>query len=231
MRRVRVSVVLGMVGLAALWATAPAAAQPKELPAKVVTLGGPAETFKKGAPKWDPAKLRAELVQGDGARTLPGGRVVLATASGQVLRMAQFTQLFFKEDEAAPGAGPAPTRVRLDYGWLWVAVVPGGATVYRIEVDAGPVTVTVRGGGAGIRVNPDGGVLVRVYHGVAVCAGPGAQRQWERQLADDQELVVSAVGAPGETRRLTRDKPDAAWVRWNEEQDYAGGFGGKPPKK
>jgi hypothetical protein len=220
-----------MVGLALLWAAAPAAAQPKELPAKVVTLGGQAETFRKGSTKWDPAKLRAELGQGDGVRTLSGGRVVLATTSGQVLRMAQFTQVFFKESEAAPDAAPGPTRVRLDFGWLWVAVVPGGASVYRIEADAGPVTVTIRGGGAGIRINPDGGVLVRVYHGAAVCVGPGAQRQWERQLADDQEMVVSAAGVPGDARRLTRDKGDAAWVRWNEELDHAGAFGGKPPKK
>lgn len=231
MRIVRAAAVLGIAGLAALWPTAPAAAQPKELPAKVVTVGGQAETYRKGSTKWDPAKLRAELGQGDGVRTLPGGRVVLATTSGQVLRLAQLTQVFLKESEAAPDAAPAPTRVRLDHGWLWVAVLPGGATAYRIEADAGPVTVTVRGGGVGIRVNPDGGVLVRVYHGAAVCAGPGAQRQWERQLADDQELVVSAAGVPGDARRLARDKLDAAWVRSNEELDYAGGFGGEPPKK
>ena len=230
MRGVRVATMVA-AGVAALWAAAPAAAQPKELPAKVVTLGGKAETFKKGETKWDPAKLRAELDQGDGVRTLISGRLALATTSGQVVRLAHLTQVFFKDGEAAPDAGPAPTRIRLDSGWLWVAVLPGGATVNRIEVDAGPVTVTVRGGGAGIRVNADGGVLVRLYHGAAVCVGPGAQRQWERQLADDQELLVSTAGVPGEIRRLTRDKLDAAWVKSNEELDHAGGFGGKPPKK
>ncbi len=228
MRSVLAATMLGVIGIAALTPAGPAAAQPRELPAKVVTLSGPAETYKKGAPKWEPAKLRVELGHGDGARTLAAGRLVLMTASGQALRLAPLTQVFFKEGEAAAGE---PTRVRFDGGWLWVAVTPGSAGSARVEVDTGPVVVTIRGSGVGIRTNRDGSVLVRVYHGTAVCAGHGAQPGWERALTDEQELTVSPTGAAGETRRLNREKVDAAWVLWNEEQDYAGPYGGKSPKK
>lgn len=228
MRSVFAAMALGVLGVAPLASAGPAAAQPKELPAKVVTLSGPSETYTKGAPKWEPAKLRVELGQGDGARTLPGGRLVLTTAGGQALRLAQLTQVFFKEGGAAAGE---PTRVRLDGGWLWVAVTPAAADSARLEVDSGPVIVTVRSGGVGIRASRDGSVLVRVYHGTAVCAGPSAQPAWERTLTDEQEMIVSPAGAAGEMRRLTRDKLDAAWVLWNEEQDHAGPYGGSPPKK
>jgi hypothetical protein len=228
MRRLLAATVLGVLGLGALAPAGSATAQPAELPAKVVTLRGQAETYKKGAPKWEPAKLRTEVSPGDGVRTLAGGRLVLMTVSGQALRLAEFTQVFVKEGEPAPGL---PTRVRLDGGWLWVAVTPAATGSARLEVDTGPVLVTVRGGGVGIRANRDGSVLVRVYHGTAVCAGPDPQRPWERTLTEDQELVVSAVGALSEPRRLVRDKVDSAWVLWNEEQDAAGPYGGKPPKK
>ena len=228
MRSIFAATVLGACGVAALAPAVPVAAQPKELPVKVVTLSGQAETYKKGAPKWEPAKLRVELAQGDGARTLLGGRLVLMTTSGQALRLAQLTQVFFKDGEPGPGE---PTRVRLDGGWLWVAVAPGATGSARIEVDTGPALVTVRGSGVGIRISRDGSVLVRVYHGTAACAGSGGQPAWERSLTDDQELTVSPAGAAGETRRLSREKGDADWVRWNEEQDHAGPYGGKPPKK
>jgi hypothetical protein len=228
MRSVFAATVLAACGIAVLAPASPVAAQPKELPAKVVTLSGQAETYKKGAPKWEAAKLRVELAQGDGARTLSGGRLVLMTTSGQALRLAQFTQVFFKD--AVPAAGE-PTRVRLDGGWLWVAVTPGATGSARVEVDTGPAIVTVRGSGVGIRISRDGSVLVGVYHGTASCAGSGGQPAWERTLTDDQEITVSPAGAAGETRRLSREKADAEWVRWNEDQDHAGPYGGKPPKK
>jgi hypothetical protein len=228
MRSVFAATVLAACGIAVLAPASPVASQPKELPAKVVTLSGQAETYKKGAPKWEPAKLRVELAQGDGARTLSGGRLVLMTTSGQALRLAQFTQVFFKD--AVPAAGE-PTRVRLDGGWLWVAVTPGATGSARVEVDTGPAVVTVRGSGVGIRISRDGSVLVGVYHGTASCAGSGSQPTWERTLTDDQEITVSPAGAAGETRRLSREKVDAEWVRWNEDQDHAGPYGGKPPKK
>ncbi|HET8575751.1 MAG TPA: FecR domain-containing protein [Methylomirabilota bacterium] len=228
MRRVLAVTILGVLGGGALGPAGPAGAQPAELPAKVVTLSGRAETYKKGAPAWEPAKLRAELGPGDGVRTLAGSRLVLMTTSGQALRLSQLSQVFFKEGEPAPGV---PTRARFDGGWLWVAVTPAAAGSARLEVDTGPVVVTVRGGGIGIRTNRDGSVLVRVYHGTAVCAGPDVQRPWERTLSDEQELTVSAAGPVGEPRRLTRDKADAAWVRWNEQQDAAGPYGGKPATK
>lgn len=214
--------------LAALW-PAEAAAQPKELPATVATLAGASEVFAKGADKWAPAKLRTELREGDGARTLVAGRLVLRTGNGHALRLAQLTQVFLAGNDL--GAADQPLRVRLDGGWLWVAVTPGTAPRAKAEVRAGPVTVAVRGTGAGIRINRDGSVLVRVYHGAAECAGPGTGRQWTRALADEQELSVASGGVPGDVRTFKRDKVDAAWIKWNEEQDRAGGYGGKPPAR
>ena len=82
-----------------------------------------------------------------------------------------------------------------------------------------------------ISVGRDGSVLVRVYHGAVECAGPGTGRQWTRTLADEQELSIASGGVPGDVRALKRDKIDAAWVKWNEEQDLAGGYGGKPPAR
>lgn len=222
---------LGMAWTAAcaltgLW-TAEAAAQPRELPATVATLAGASEVFAKGADKWAPAKLRTELGEGDGARTLATGRLVLRTGNGHALRLAQLTQVFLAGND--PAAADQPLRVRLDGGWLWVAVTPGTAARAKVEVRAGPVTVAVRGTGAGIRINRDGSVLVRVYRGLAVCSGPEERKDWEREVKEGEELLVPGTAAPGPMRKLTREATEASWLKWNEEQDAAG-YGGLPPR-
>jgi hypothetical protein len=77
-------------------------------------------------------------------------------------------------------------------------------------------------------MNPDGSVLVGVYHGSVTCAGAG----WERALGEDQELLVPAAGAPKkEVVKLKRDKRDVEWLKWNEQQDLAGGYGARRPEK
>ena len=204
-----------------------AAAQPAELPATVATLAGGSEVFTKGAERWVPAKLRAELREGDGARTLAAGRLVLRTTGGHALRIAPLTQVFLVGNDAT--ASDQPLRARLDGGWLWVAVRPGTAARAMVEVRAGPVTVAVRGTGAGIRVNRDGSVLVRVFHGLAVCSGGEGGRGWERPLKEGEELLVPAAGTPGAVTRLTREDAEASWLKWNEEQD-AVAYGGPAPR-
>ncbi len=212
--------VLGVVLAAgAAWA------QPKELPAKIVTLGGPAETHRKDTSAWAPATLRAEIGEGDSVRTQLGGRVTLRTASGQALRLGSRSQLALLAPEG--GANPGPTRARLDNGWLWVAVTPGSADPTHVEVRAGPAVITVRGGGVGLRRSPDGALLVQVHHGTASCASP--DRQWERTLTGPQELLVPAAGPPGQPAKLTVDKLETTWIRWNADQDFAGGYGGQKP--
>jgi hypothetical protein len=129
------------------------------------------------------------------------------------------------------GAADQPTRVRLDAGSVWAAVMGGSPPREQLELQARAVTITVRGSGVGVTLGRDGSVLVRVYHGAAECAGGAAESRWKRTLADAQELMVSAEGAPGETRKLNREKLEAAWANWNEEQDLAGGYGGKPPAR
>jgi ferric-dicitrate binding protein FerR (iron transport regulator) len=215
--------VVGGAGLLAGLSAGLAWAQPKELPAQVVTLGGPAELHKKGAGAWAPAGLRADLGEGDSVRTQVGGRITLKTASGQALRLGSRSQLAVLPAEAEAD----PTRVRLDNGWLWIAVAPNSPPPTQIEVRAGPGVITVRGAGVGLRRGADGGVLVQVHHGSAVCAGP--DRQWERILTGPQELLIPASGTPGAPVALTVDKLEATWVKWNTDQDLAGGYGGAKP--
>jgi ferric-dicitrate binding protein FerR (iron transport regulator) len=215
--------VVGGAGLLAGLSAGLAWAQPKELPAQVVTLGGPAELHKKGAPAWAPAGLRAELGEGDSVRTQVGGRITLKTASGQALRLGSRSHLAVLPTETEAG----PTRVRLDNGWLWIAVTPNSPPPTQIEVRAGPGVITVRGAGVGLRRAADGAVLVQVHHGSAVCTGP--DRQWERTLTGPQELLIPASGTPGTPVALTVDKLEATWVKWNADQDLAGGYGGAKP--
>jgi hypothetical protein len=201
-------------------------AQPRELPATVVTLTGKAEVFKKGDTAWKPAELRAELGEGDGIRTFPSVRATLRTGGGHAIRVAALSQAFFLP---ADGAGEdQPVRVRMDRGWLWVAVA-GAHARPPVEVRIGPTRVTLRNGGVGLRLGRDGAVLVRVYHGLVTVAAAGNQPVWERSLGDDQELLVGGTGAPADVRKLSREPVEASWVQWNEEQDYAA-YGGKPPK-
>jgi ferric-dicitrate binding protein FerR (iron transport regulator) len=204
----------------------PAHAQPRELPAKLVTLGGTAEISRKDTPAWAPAALRANLGEGDSLRTQLGGRVTLRTASGQALRLGSRSQIALLPGETGPE--PGPTRVRLDSGWLWVAVMPGSPASEQIEVRAGPATVTVRGAGVGIRRGADGTLLVQAHHGRVVCAGPS--KQWERTLNGPQQLLVPASGTPAQPTALAVDPLETTWVRWNADQDVAGGYGGAPPK-
>ena len=196
-----------------------AAAQPQELPAKIATLGGRAELSRKSAP-WAAAALRDELSAGDGVRTI-AGRLTVRTASGQSLRLGARTQIVFAAADAP--VTPGPTRLRMDGGLLWVSVMPNSPVSTHIEVRAGPATVTARGGGATIGMNPDGSIVVAVYHGGVTVSGEG----WQRALAQDQALIVPLVGTPKETGTLKREKRDAEWAKWNEQQDGAGGYGAR----
>ncbi|HKA63192.1 MAG TPA: FecR domain-containing protein [Methylomirabilota bacterium] len=195
--------------------------QPRELPARIVTLGGTAELYKKDTPTWTSAALRAEVGEGDSVRTQSGGRVTLKTGSGQALRLGSRSQIAL-----LPGSPGAPTRVRFDYGWMWVAVMPTGEST-QVEVRAGPAVITPREGGVGIRRNPDGSLLIQVYHGTAMCAGP--DRQWQQTVSGQQQLFVPASGAPGPPVKLAVEPVEATWVRWNADQDFAGGYGGQKP--
>lgn len=210
----------GLVGVAApdAWA------QPRELPAQIVTLGGAAEMNRKDTPAWKPTALRADVGEGDAVRTQLGGRVTIRTASGQALRLGSRSQIAVMTTDSTADA-PGPTRIRLDSGWLWVAVMPGSPAPTQIEVRAGPAVVTVRGAGVGLRRSADGGLLVQVHHGTAACAGP--DRQWERTLTGPQQLVVPASGVPAQPVALAVDPLETTWVRWNADQDLAGGYGGK----
>ena len=194
-----------------------AAAQPQGLSAKIATLAGRAELSRKQGP-WATVALRDEVSEGDAVRTI-AGRLTVRTDTGQSVRLGARTQIVFAT-AAAPGAS-APTRLRMDGGLMWVAVAPNSPPSTHIEVRAGPTTITVPGGGTSIGMNPDGSVTVNVYHGAAQVSGDG----WQRTLAQDQALVVPPVGAPKETAALKRDKHDAEWAKWNEQQDTAGGYG------
>ena len=220
----------GAAALAALLMGAVSAhAQPAELPATVVTLTGKAELFRKGDTKWIVADLRDELREGDGVRTSPSVRITLRTGGGHSIRLAALTQVFF-----LPALGPAgplqPVLLRLDRGWLWVAVAANTRAQAPIDVIAGPARVGVRDGGVGFRLNRDGSVIVRTYHGQAVIRGAAAGGTWERNLPELQEVLVPASGPPAENRKITREEGEGLWVLWNEEQDYVA-YGGKPPQR
>ena len=211
-----------------VWAE-PALAQPKELPATVVTLTGKAEMYKKGDTKWNPVDLRDQLNEGDGIRTGPGVRATLRTVGGHAIRLSALGQVFLVAPR--PGAPePQPVRARLDRGWLWVAVTPGIHAQAPIEVIVGPARVAVRGGGAGFRPNSDGSVLVRTYHGLAVVRSSEPSGTWERSLPEQMEVLVPPAGPPAENRPITRDPAENSWALWNEEQDYVA-YGGKAPQR
>ncbi|HET7296577.1 MAG TPA: FecR domain-containing protein [Gemmatimonadales bacterium] len=218
--------IVRVIALAALAAGRWSPAESSEWPLRIVTVAGQAELSKGSPLAWTAAALRAELGPGAATRTLQGW-LTLRTTSGQEVRLAPRSRISLPEG----GGADQPTLLRMDAGSVWVAVMPGSSPREQFEVQAVGVTVTVRGSGVGITLGQDGSALVRVYHGAAECAGPGAERQWTRVLADGQELRVSSAGRPEDTRKFTRDKLDADWVKWNEEQDVAGGYGGKLPER
>ena len=75
-------------------------------------------------------------------------------------------------------------------------------------------------------MNADGSVTVAVYHGATTVAAAG----WQRDLAQDQQVVIPPSGPPKEIVPLKREKRDAEWAKWNEQQDRAGGFGARIEK-
>lgn len=212
---------------ALLMGAASAGAQPAELPATVVTLTGKAELYKKGDTKWVTAELRGEVREGDGVRTSPVVRTTLRTGGGHSIRLAALTQVFILASAGA-STDPQPVRLRLDRGWLWVAVTPGVHARAPIEVIAGPARVAVRGGGVGFRLNRDGSAIVRTYHGLAVVRGSDPAGAWERSLPELQEVLVPPSGPPPDNRNITKEEGEGLWVLWNEEQDYVA-YGGKAP--
>lgn len=216
-------VALMLAGLAVVMTTR---VESSEWPFRVVTVAGRVEVQPAGASTWMPAALRAELGPGAAARTLQG-RLTLTSASGQQLRLAPLSEI------ALPEGGPRdqPTRVRLNAGSVWAAVKPGSLKAEQLEVQTVAGSVVVGGSGVEITLGRDGSTLVRVFHGTSTCSGPGIGRQWNRRLGDGQELFVSGDGQPAETRRLDRDRVDLDWTKWNEDQDLAGGYGGRPVEK
>ena len=218
-RNIPLAIILAPI---ALGAALVAPALSGESPLRVVTISGQAEVQRTGVPAWIAATLRAELPPGGAARTLRG-RLTLGTASGQSLRLAPASRLALAE----AGAADQPTRTKLIGGSVWVAVLPASPRPEQIEVETGAVTCTVKGGGVGLSLERDVSGLVRVYHGAAECAGTSVDRRWTRTLTEGRELLVPSGGPPGESRALVMDKLEAAWVKWNEDQDRAGGYGGK----
>ena len=210
----------------ALLAAAPAAAQPKETPLTVATLNGPSEIAQKGGP-WIRAKLRDKIAEGDGARALAGARLSLLSANGNSIRMAQLSQIFVADSPPAAPAG-APLKAKLDGGRIWVSILPLTVTRAPIEIEAGPVTVAARSGGTAIRANPDGTILVRVYHGLAVARATSGTA-WERQVRAGEVLAVPVSGAPAAARALTSEPEEAGWVKWNSDQDISA-YGMPAPK-
>jgi FecR protein len=223
-RRFAGAIVLAAVSLGAAVSAGIAVAQ-SELPLKAVTVAGKSEIYRQSTSKWGEAALRAELGPGDGARTLTASRLTLRTKSGQSLRLGARSRLTVL---APTGAGDQPTRVKLESGALWVAVTPGGPAAESVVVETAAAVVTVGGSGVWITHTPDGAVQIRVFHGTAECTGPGAKREWTRLVAADRDMTVSAAGAPAPIKKLEPDKLQSDWVKWNEEQDVAGGYGAKP---
>jgi hypothetical protein len=197
-----------------------------ERPFRIVTVAGQAEVQAANGARWNAATLRAELEPGSAARTL-AGRLTLTTPSGQAVRLAPSSRVALSE----AGGSDQPTRVRLDAGSVWAAVMSESSADQRLQIQTGGVTVTVRGSGVGVTLARDGMTVVRVYHGSAECVGSGPEGRWSRTLAQDQELSVSGSGTPAATAKLKRDKVDAAWIKWNEEQDAAGGYGAPRPAR
>lgn len=213
------------VALVGALLAAPAAAQPKETPLTIATITGPVESMGTSG-TWTPAKLRTKIAEGEGVRALAGGRLVLLTANGNAVRMAQLSQIFVPE---APGAAAgAPLRLILDGGRIWVSVLPLTVTRAPLELEVGPVTVAARSGGIGIRANTDGTVLVRVHHGLGL-ARASKGTAWERTVKAGEELLVPASGPPPAARPLVNDPDEASWVKWNVDQDVAG-YGMPAPK-
>ena len=64
-----------------------------------------------------------------------------------------------------------------------------------------------------------------------MATGPGTERRWSRALVEGQELLVPSTGLPGPTHTIVPDKAYADWVKWNEDQDLAGGYGSPAPPK
>ena len=215
------------LAVSGFWVALTSPVESLESPLRVVTVGGKAEVQAGGTGAWSAARLRTELSPGASARTLQPGRLALQTASGQTLRLAPQSRVVLLGD----GAPDQPTAVRLDGGTVWVAVLPGSPPQEQIEVQTGTMTVTVGGGGVEMTLGRDGSVLVRVYHGTAICSGPGTERQWSRVLGSGQELFAPSGARPGEPGKIDREKIHPDWAKWNEDQDLAGGYGSRPPEK
>jgi hypothetical protein len=207
---------------------APSLVGAAEWPATVVTVAGTADALRKGRTTWARVELREELAEGDAVRTGPTTRLSLKTLTGHALRLGPGTRLALQADGASGDRAP---RVRMTGGWLWVAGLPATASRSQLDVEVGSVMVGVVRGGVAIRVNRDGSVLVRVHHGATICSGPGDRREWERTLGERQELGVPITGTPGTARPLTLEPVEAEWVKWNEDQDRAGGYGARAPAR
>jgi ferric-dicitrate binding protein FerR (iron transport regulator) len=190
----------------------------------VATIAGRVETRPGGA-AWRPATLGDALGAGEVARVHVGGRLTLLTPGGHALRLGPLSQLTVA---AEPPAADGPLRVRLDAGQLWLAVAPAPAAVPTFEVAAGPAVLGAFSGAAGVWLGTDGALLLRVYHGRVRCRG--AQGGWELSLAAGQEITVPPARAPDPPRGLSRPGPERDWVRWNQEQDRAGGYALTAPR-
>jgi hypothetical protein len=189
---------------------------------RVVTVVGRAELRRTATASWSPAVLRAHIEPGGAARTSLG-RLSLLTATGETLRLSGSAAIDVVVDT------DLGMHVRWVAGSLWAAAASSQSSG-RLHVEAGPVVVSVRDGGVGIAAGADQSIVIRAYHGSAECAGTSSGQPWSRSLAEGQELSVSGTGSPSKVHALERHTSEADWVKWNEDQDLAGGYGGARAK-
>ena len=218
-------VVVAMISFALLARGGGATADAGEWPFRMVTVEGRVEMQIPGATAWSAGKLRAELQAGSSARTLRG-RLTLETPSDQEVRLAGLSKVSLLD-----GNPDVPTPVRIDAGMVWVAVSPGTPSNNQLEIQGKAASVLVSGGGVSVALGQDGAMLVRVYHGAATATGPGTDRRWSRPLGEGEELLVAAAGVPGPAQKIVPKEAEAEWVKWNEDQDHAGGYGSPTPPK
>jgi hypothetical protein len=165
---------------------------------QIVSLQGKVEVQRANETRWDPAKEKQRLYNGDFIKTSPDGSADLLLSDGTVFRVGPDSLLEVHRG-ARGGSEPAAGEVKVKVGQVNVYTTSNPSLVLtdavRTEVD--------RDSRAGVEVLDDASTTVAAYAGHARVSGAGGGKA---ELGAQQAIRAGADGQLG-ARRAVPDAP------------------------
>ncbi|MGD9125688.1 MAG: tetratricopeptide repeat protein, partial [Desulfarculaceae bacterium] len=214
-KRMRLLVLLFILGLVNAIASAQVYAAGPSPAGKIVHLRGRVQTYTQASRSWLPARPGQVLLQGDAVSTGPDGWAALLLADETLIQINRNSKLILKKVAATAGwlQGPAikPAALdeerslyQLDQGEIWLR---NKNRKPALDLNTPTVTAAVRGTELNLSVSEDRTVTLTVLEGLVA-----AWNQMGRESIAPGEQLIARPGQPLLKRLLVSPGDAVQWV-------------------